>query len=430
MRKKVLIIFVALLIFGNFFGCKADYGEEISQNPQAMESASDVPTVRLCLDFFEDISSNDIQSFLDQVIGRNNKALQIEYEIAPRPAFGEESANAERDNYLTYLRTELMAGKGPDVFICSAFSPGGGQGIFLYPRQAMNNHLFLPLDSYLAKAQYMEMDKLLPQVMEAGKNQEGWQLLPVTYEFRMRAYDKAQYQLDLDLPMTWSQMLESGDPALLSAAGSGFFCDIFGELGDYDRDVPAMSEEELLARAEEKLRAEEPRPSQGDTVYMTAGWMEYIDESGTAVDFSLGENEAAGEYTLIPAYNISGGVTANVCTFAAINRNTQCPDEAFMVLDYLLSKDCQSRDPIYSCMAGLSLHQEAGSKECPIQGKYMSEENFQEFSRVRDQINAVKFYTPLDETVSGCLHQAGESGDLEAKVHSQYMKLKMMLAES
>ena len=43
----------------------------------------------------------------------------------------------------------------------------------------MKNHLSLPLDNYIENAKYMGWDKFLPVVMDAGRNDEGQQIIPL-----------------------------------------------------------------------------------------------------------------------------------------------------------------------------------------------------------------------------------------------------------
>lgn len=65
--------------------------------------------------------------------------------------------------------------------------------------------------------------------------------------------------------------------------------------------------------------------------------------------------------------------------------------------------------------------------DAPMDGRHMSEENFREFSAIRDQVNAVKFATPVDEVVN-CAIMGPEAS--QEQVHKQYVTMQMMLAES
>lgn len=84
--------------------------------------------------------------FLDMVL-----ISRLTYTYLPR-------TGAERESQLTSIRTEVLAGKGPDIFICSCpnFDYDNSKPLFLFPNQVMERRVFLPLDSYLENAEYME----------------------------------------------------------------------------------------------------------------------------------------------------------------------------------------------------------------------------------------------------------------------------------
>ena len=62
---------------------------------------------------------------------------------------------SERKAALTRLRTEIMAGKGPDVFLMD-FENGSGESLslFLQPETSMRLGLFYPLDELMENAEY------------------------------------------------------------------------------------------------------------------------------------------------------------------------------------------------------------------------------------------------------------------------------------
>ncbi len=76
----------------------------------------------------------------------------------------------------------------------------------------------------------------------------------------------------------------------------------------------------------------------------------------------------------------------DITAFAGINRNSAHPDEAFTVLDFQIRREVQKGFPIYSAMHSLPTHMDLYSNEYPAHGQAMSEEHFESFSRLRDQI--------------------------------------------
>ena len=119
---------------------------------------------------------NDFLMTLEQTGGLAD--VKVEY----LPASG-----AERESMLSRLRVELMAGKGPDVFIVNGRGALGSgaqesEALFTMPQKHMETGLFLPLDDYMENhTEYAEWDKFPEGVMAAGRNAEGQQIIPMSY---------------------------------------------------------------------------------------------------------------------------------------------------------------------------------------------------------------------------------------------------------
>ena len=238
-----------------------------------------------------------------------------------------------------------MAGKGPDVFVCLSgfgahyFENDTGfcfeESLFRFPQQAMERNMFLPLDDYIEKAQFMEWDKLTPIVMEAGKNEHGQLLLPMTYTMPLGYYRSAdvEYRLE-DTSLTWDDMLSGGPETLLQAANisESHQSAALAPIADYEKDQLALTEEELLEYVTSRMDAR-GRLGEMDLPECSNGLLHpnnWFDE----------ENGASDELTLVPVFSRSGGYYAVITSFAGINVNTKRPDDAFFVVDYIMSKDC------------------------------------------------------------------------------------------
>ena len=89
-----------------------------------------------------------------------------------------------RKTVLQRIRTEIMAGEGPDVFLMRytpawKFAAGGvmiendyegTDFLFRYPEKAMETGLFLPLDEYIENnAELGEWDEIVQPVLDAGR---------------------------------------------------------------------------------------------------------------------------------------------------------------------------------------------------------------------------------------------------------------------
>lgn len=419
-RKTAILLALVCLLTAVLPGCKSGGGD----GPQSSVQ-EEPPSITVCIDMH-------VTSGIGELLGKlpgNGTDFKVLPEIVA-------SQGAERETATTRIRTEILAGKGPDVFICECPTLGlwigdeDAQGLFPLPKQVMENRVFLPLDSYIENAEYMEWDKLLPAVMESGRNEDGQQLIPLAYWIRAALYDKNDYTMPEDFPDTYMGMRQSGDPFIRSAAGGGL-ANIVGTLADYEKDVPAITEEELLELA---LEMNTVTPASEIEEMSSLPEHEYVAFDRGNIERSIVRlDDYSPEYVMLPSCNSTGGITAEVTVYAAVNRNTQNPDEAFKVVDFLLSRNNQQSSKFYEeSVTGMPVHMDIGGSEARLSAPMtMSEANFQEFQRLRDRITVVNYPGPLDKAmleitkITPCTEE-----EMKKKVHEQYMIMCMVLAES
>lgn len=188
MKKLLFAILAMLLLIFPFGGCQ--WAKELPITTIFTEAGQqqEMPLVTILIDQGVSVETSNFRKFLETVPG-NDQEFHVEIDVLP-PDIGD----GQRDQRMQRVRTEVMAGKGPDIFICDGYNTiitdfrevGGEMGngsLFGFPTQAMKNRLFLPLDSYMENAQFMEFDQMNPMVMAAGRNEEGQQLLPMTFDY-------------------------------------------------------------------------------------------------------------------------------------------------------------------------------------------------------------------------------------------------------
>ncbi len=337
----------------------------------------------------------------------------------------------ERKGAITQLRTELAAGKGPDLFIISASKE---DGLFRFPEKAMERNTFLCLDEYIENAGHMEWDKLSPVIMEAGRGWNGQYILPMSYSFPVTIYNGASPRESLTRSTTWQDMADSSDP-LVRGAALMFdpYCveridSVFGKAADYAAEELLFSQEELLNIYSSALELED------------ALFQEELPENrrlNIGVDFDSDEGVRNWDMRLAPVCSISGGVTARITSWCAVNANTQRPEEAFLLLDILMGKESQQYAGLYhAAMDGsVPVYEGLITEEQPVQRWHMQEEVYQQFLDARDLITEAKFSTPLDNYLcagyAGCQAvQLLGQGDIPHEVEEVYRQMSMELAES
>lgn len=215
--------------------------------------------------------------------GMNAQALQVVH------AFGEEhpevtvrldilpTDSTRRELRLKQLRTQIMAGKGPDVFLlpsCNAITyperswrvsayltlKNQREPLFLDPRQAMGNGVFLDISDYYDRDETLKTEQLQPAVMEAGVLRGERFLLPLRYDFPVlflepegvRALGLEQDCLTASAMALMEAALELGQPLFTGGAEPGF-CRLGGgfsllpQVIDYDQEQVTLTEAELAS---------------------------------------------------------------------------------------------------------------------------------------------------------------------------------------
>ena len=327
--------------------------------------------------------------------------------------------NAARSAAIERIQSEILNGGGPDVFIAQ-YQMGLDAGTFLadydipsclfeYPGKAMEYGRFLPLDEYIENNTVLtEWDKLTQPVLEAGRNWEGQQIIPLNYTMPLLCCPKAVWEHVPDKRYTWNDMLTNPEllPYSRDMANFGYavhahgsdetvFVEgtlmgmnlLYGDIIDYESEKLIVTEEELVNTMEQILSLD-----QKDS-YMGIEQAEEIE----ACEVQMRTEHINKPMTFLPLYNMKGGVTVEIEKYAAVNRNTKRPEDAFKVIDLLMSKNFQQSSFLYNQLIcrgwSMPLHEELFQKSTPVggMGGYMLDSNFEAFSKVREQITDAYF---------------------------------------
>lgn len=452
--KKFLSILLTLALFCTLLtGCNTA--------PQPAETPADEPegSLRVLIDI--EVGSNVVtplkkalNKYLETEDGYTSftgavkeKGCPADIELEFLPTQGD-----ERDMALTRIRTEILAGGGPDVFVCAAgpslvfdlnsiadgvLESTWEDPLFTFPQQAVKRNMFLCLDGYIEGFEHTEWDSLTPAVMDAGKYDGKQYLLPMAYTMPVTLFKKSDFEHVHSREMTWSEMLEAS-PELKAAAvlSSSIYQPVaLMLLANKNKDEPAFSEEELMTYMTEKahgaweVRTDQSLPDYYDG-YLAVGFDENLDREVFPKDEPL---------TMVPVYSRQGGYGAMVTSFTAVNANTRKPNAAAFVVDYLMSKECQ-QSVIYEyltaskavpVMEGLMQEEEPMPRADEFAWS-MTPENYEEFCRLRDNITWAEFSTQVNVEVALLEGEMPERNPESAgsKVHDAYMRMRMELGES
>ncbi len=455
MKKVLCVLLMILMLTATLSGCagKTDF-------------AGKTESLRILVDLgsigtsYVEAALTDLKSAVVSTAGIPEEDFVFEF----LPTMG-----TERKTAIDRIRTEIMSGEGPDLFIVQCRSSLWEPLLFEMPEKSMELGFFLPLDEYIENAEYAEWDKFTPTIMDAGRNEEGQLLVPLAYELQTAMYRKNDVT-HTPTSMTWEEL--KNEEALQDAVqrlGAGFppagpwdgsynfpIDYILGTLADYQNEELLFTEEELLRYAteiceitkyyEDNKLYEVPysiKSSPGVGFNSTGATYEGINLVGNLLN-GITEHDAL---TLVPLYSDDGGCTALVSSFAAINRNTDRPEDAFKVMDLLMSTHYQCNSTLFRKFIfdeyfepGMPVHSELMSEQFVVRGTEahnfwfsLTPENFEAVSAVREQITGVQIYGSLNDTLKMMMHNCyraylnGE--DYTQTVHEAYEILRQMMAE-
>lgn len=360
-----------------------------------------------------------------------------------------EGQGEDRDGALTRLRTELMSGGGPDVFvICQA--EYSGNNLFKFVEKKMEENIFMPLDAYMEQAQFMDTGKMNQAVLSGGKNSAGRQMIiPLRYTFPATVFPADETDLDLSQAHTLSDMLAGTDPVLTGTLASWYDSEldyfhwgvtsVLGKRADYSKEKLLLSQEEYR-----------------ELVKQLCGFVQGLEEPGTGApenelfDFrrfgGLDKSWKKKPVTIVPLYNLEGGVTARITDFAAVNRNAQSPAGAFWVVDFISSEEqFLSSDlhmymnshslPVYddlmqeSTMLPFEEDHGEGDKSKYV---YFDDQDWQAVDAARSNISSAEFPSELDMEIEGLLDRVmyAPEDQRDKLIDESYRKLEMLLGES
>lgn len=428
--KKALSLFMALAtVISCFSGC----GKQESQGPVTLTLVAEEG-----YDHFIDNLQNMVDFFYPE------KQITIEAKYLP---WDSEGGFVKRNTRLQQLRTEIMAGKGPDIFILSPWdvfrgSDGGmGEPLFTDVDEAMRNNVFLDLDDYIKDSEKLYLNEHIEIVMEAGRTEKGQMVLPILYSFPVELVETARLKNPDAQYGSLQEFLSCGDENLLmTVRGSCFnwIQNAWPSLADYDSGELTVTAEDIAAVYKDMSKLF--TSSDGKSI----AW-DMAPRLSEEFLFDWQNSEGAATAVAIPNY--TGGITANVTVYAAVNANTAHPQEAFNVIEgiydyniqndrgYKQEGDSRRNLPGY-CPQALDFFVAEGLATGKLAYHDDVLYDLDKLENLRANITSVRFTSELDVVLWQTWHdQLGtlffnpESIDFDKLAQEALTEMKMILAE-
>lgn len=329
---------------------------------------------------------------------------QVELELIP----SDESQETERTTALQRIRTEIMAGKGPDVFLCategSDLNEVAGGRLFPYVEKAIDENRFLPLDTDT-------LSDYPTNLLSGGKNEDGeLVVLPLRFTIPMVLYNSDEvankdiglFSLEESLhgenhfakeQVSWFWSIETFLPESNSKAlhTSGLLCFYENPL-DFDAGRLRMDDTDLTELLWNGLATQKELP-ESTTEYQV--WVlspfDLLYENETIADTT------STDFKMQPICNENNSATAVVTLYGAINRNTTQRENALKILNFLASAECDEQTKL--------LHfgehsMPANTKLCTTKLTGFTENTLAEWQKACEEIGVVHYPSPVDSTIN------------------------------
>ena len=313
---------------------------------------------------------------------------------------------------ISNIRTELMSGEGPDIFLLSTRGPYSMDtpGLFDNPEKVMYTDTFLPLDDFLKQSKYAKTENLNQKILEAGKTKQGQMILPITYRYQKYAFRTKDLNSLETLPTSWNELRICKNPVIQN----GMFIQayslfpLFGKLANYETEKLIFSEEELQTLVKEVadyIIWNEEKKSTRENFHLPVG--------GNNAEFYTNLIDSQEDIIISGFPNKDGGVTAEITTYAAINRNTNMQEEAFSFLDLIFRPeilfgpgvkvgDTWKGSTFFDCFSTYDriIH----NQDLAIRYPELSEKYLASIKEADNRINAVCFYSDLEKELDTLMH--------------------------
>ena len=331
----------------------------------ATENSDDAIVLRIVTEETEPFMMNDITQELIKVYQETHENVTFELEILP-------TDETEREFRLKTLRTEMMSGKGPDIFLMPTNTRYIRQELLVKDvTQSMYSGIFADISQLYNADVELKAEELQSSVMDAGTIGDARYILPLYYNIDTILIDKevfAQYgvseeEITGSFDDLYNTILEKNEPMLARSANMylAWGTRPFSRLIDYENGEVLVTPEEIadhfrIFQQWTKLQSTAERPIDGPfevpsliTNYSITGSFWQIDGDSMEIDplinalqsFALNKATNEGNVVAYPLRSSDGSLSAEVTYWGAIGAGCEHIDIAYDFLRQFLSEEVQ-----------------------------------------------------------------------------------------
>ena len=339
MRRSIISFIIVLAIICLLTSCASPAEENENQHLWVLTDSH-----TSFLKFIENVA----ETFTEE-----NTGVTIQVESIPTDP-------EEQEVYLKKLRTQIMAGQGPDVFLMTQYSP-----LFFDVSQSMHNELFLDISKYYDADIGVNKDAFVSAVMDAGVLNGARYILPLSFNFPVLYVDTKQMEsVGLDVASLGNgltgilQIVEAkgyeavvSEPAMLYY----YFANLLPEIIDYETEKVTLSKAQLVDFLSEyrTLMTQLESPDlpyaafdMGSYISHNDFWTQmgnsaYVGTLKTLIDNLCISKATETVLATVPIRAIDGSLCTTITNYGAISGGCKNPELAYAFLRQFLLQESQ-----------------------------------------------------------------------------------------
>nr|WP_294463995.1 hypothetical protein [uncultured Sellimonas sp.] len=296
------------------------------------------------------ITDPSIQKEVNSIADFMMKTEEIEIKVKVLP-----SKEEGRDSEIQKLQTQIMAGKGADVYLLDT-SPDAAEmktELFANPYQTMQSGVLAPLDKYMETDSYWEDTTYNEKILNAGQYDGKQYMIPLSCYYYVLSGTNDIENITGDTLGEWLEQAEQLDDSGLKEAINGSLYLTSGRwfqpAADYEAQQVLFDKEKWATFAKTYMRfRQEEIPDAADN-------MEEQYQIQPVRSFIGGEEAFA---KIIP--DLEGRKMASIMTYGAVGMSSDQKEEAYEFLmlflnDKIKEEGSENVDQVLSGSAGIAV---------------------------------------------------------------------------
>ena len=239
--KRFMIILLTLSLL--LCGCGGDVDADAASDTEAVTQINE-ENANLWI-VVDGAGTEWVSGIVDAFL-QKHEGVTVKLDVMPGP-------REERNVWLEQLRVQIMAGKGPDLYLL--YLPRYSDSLFLDISMAMRNGMFLDISQYYDADTALDKERLQSEIMDAGVVNGERYVLPLRFQFPI-AYVNTELleSTGVDIEDCGRGLAGAAEAAktlksqtLVTQIGffKEYFLSLFGEAIDYEKQKVTLKQKEL-----------------------------------------------------------------------------------------------------------------------------------------------------------------------------------------